>query len=199
MKQIPKGDNDRIKYKLACIDYEHTTHQRSFHLFHHPIGTRSDQNGLPSVSCSIAKCFQRLYVDSSSHSFCNVCAVIRNTPMPHLGIRDVALATTPARRLTHAPVISSHRLMQKQNQDVGRKLGTATACMFTLPIIAFYFGLNVLFTEKEHPDNWAGGLAILVTNIVVFGYCYSAFQEPDDEPENDEDGPRVGIFKKRTD
>jgi VMA21-like domain len=89
--------------------------------------------------------------------------------------------------------------MQKQNQDVGRKLGTATACMFTLPIIAFYLGLNVLFTEKEHPDNWAGGLAILVTNIVVFGYCYSAFQEPDDEPENDEDGPRVGIFKKRTD
>ena len=89
--------------------------------------------------------------------------------------------------------------MQKQNQDVGRKLGTATACMFTLPIIAFYVGLNVLFTDKEHPDNWAGGLAILVTNIGVFGYCYSAFQEPDDEPGNDEDGPRVGIFKKRTD
>jgi VMA21-like domain len=71
--------------------------------------------------------------------------------------------------------------------------------MFTLPILAFYFGLHVLFSEKEHPDNWAGGLAIVVTNIVVFGYCYSAFQEPDEDVENDENGPRTGIFKKRTD
>lgn len=89
--------------------------------------------------------------------------------------------------------------MQKQNQEVGKKLGTATACMFTLPILAFYLGNHVLFKDKENPDNWAGGLAILVTNIVVFAYCYSAFQEPDDEAENDEDGPRVGVFKKRTD
>lgn len=91
-------------------------------------------------------------------------------------------------------------LMQKQNQDVGRKLGLATACMFTLPILAFYLGMNI-FKDKAQPDNWAGGLAIIVTNVVVFGYCWSAFHEEEEEDENEKDdaGPRVGIFKKRTD
>jgi drug/metabolite transporter (DMT)-like permease len=77
------------------------------------------------------------------------------------------------------------------------KLGIATACMFTLPIFAFYLGLTI-FKDKTQPDNWAGGLAILVTNMVVAGYVYSAFQEKDDQ-DNDESRPRVGVFKQRTD
>mmetsp|Transcript_31077 Transcript_31077/g.44122 ORF Transcript_31077/g.44122 Transcript_31077/m.44122 type:complete len:96 (+) Transcript_31077:121-408(+) len=90
-------------------------------------------------------------------------------------------------------------LMEEQNRDVGRKLGIATACMFTLPIISFYVGMWV-FQSKKEPDNWAGGLAILVTNIVVAGYCYSAFSEEDeDEFKTDAAGPRVGVFKQRTD
>ena len=89
--------------------------------------------------------------------------------------------------------------MEEQNREVGRKLGIATGCMFTFPIIAFYIGLWV-FKEKEQPDNWGAGLAIIVTNLVIAGYCYSAFSEEDDEEEdNDASGPRVGIFKKRTD
>jgi hypothetical protein len=79
--------------------------------------------------------------------------------------------------------------------------------MFTMPIAAFYLGLE-LFASKQNPDNWAGGLAILVTNIVVAGYVISAFSEPDEDfkkkedrngGNNDEDAPRVGAFKKRTD
>mmetsp|Transcript_22097 Transcript_22097/g.32646 ORF Transcript_22097/g.32646 Transcript_22097/m.32646 type:complete len:96 (+) Transcript_22097:126-413(+) len=90
-------------------------------------------------------------------------------------------------------------LMQEQNRDVGKKLIFATLCMFTLPIIAYYLGLQY-FANKQNPDNWAGALAIVVTNLVVAGYCYSAFQEEDEnENKNDDDGPRVGIFKKRTD
>jgi VMA21-like domain len=91
------------------------------------------------------------------------------------------------------------RLLQEQNRVVGKKLGIATGAMFTLPIAAFYLGLYI-FGHKEQPDNWAGGLAILVTNLVVAGYVVAAFSEPDDlVNENDGDAPRVGIFKKRTD
>ena len=97
-------------------------------------------------------------------------------------------------------VLALHRLMQEQNRQVGRKLGIATACMFTLPIMSFYLGLW-MFADKKEPDNWAGGLAIVVTNIVVAGYCWSAFSEEEDpeEEKNDAAGPRVGIFKQRTD
>lgn len=85
---------------------------------------------------------------------------------------------------------------------MGQKLGIATACMFTLPIIAFYLA-QFLFRNKDYPDNWAAAAAIIVTNLVVAGYCISAFMEPDDtiseKDKNDDDTPRVGIFKQRTD
>ena len=72
--------------------------------------------------------------------------------------------------------------------------------MFTLPIIAFYIA-QIIFQHKEQPDNWAAGAAIFVTNLIVAAYCISAFLEPDDAKleKKDEDGPRVGIFKQRTD
>jgi hypothetical protein len=31
-----------------------------------------------------------------------------------------------------------------------------------------------LFSDKKSPENWAGGVAILTTNLIVRGYCYSA-------------------------
>jgi len=55
---------------------------------------------------------------------------------------------------------------------------------------------------------WSGGLAVFFTNIVIFGYVWSAFSEEDpvDEKEQrlsggdgDIAGPRVGAFKQRTD
>ena len=76
------------------------------------------------------------------------------------------------------------------------KLGIATGLMFTLPFIAFYTAMAV-FKEKENPDNWAGGAAIIATNIVVAGYCYAAYIE--DRDENDEDGPKQGAAKQRVD
>jgi hypothetical protein len=90
--------------------------------------------------------------------------------------------------------------MQEQNREVGKKLGLATALMFTLPIFAYYLGLYI-FSSKAEPDNWAAGLAIVVTNLIVAGYVYSAFSEEDIEDDDDDDaaGPRVGAFKKRTD
>ena len=88
---------------------------------------------------------------------------------------------------------------------MGQKLGVATGCMFTLPILAFYIG-QYIFQNKQQPDTWAAGLAIIVTNFVIAGYCISAFLEPDDEAtkaekekDNDTNAPRVGIFKQRTD
>jgi VMA21-like domain len=70
--------------------------------------------------------------------------------------------------------------------------------MFTCPIIAFYIAMSV-FAQKTHPENWAGGAAIIVTNIIVGGYCYSALTEEDDDDTNDRCGPRSGTSKQRTD
>ena len=91
------------------------------------------------------------------------------------------------------------RLLQEQNKETGRKLLLATGLMFTLPIFAFFLG-RWYFGDKTEPDNWGGGCAILVTNIIVGVYCYSALTEPDDEDDNnDRSGPKVGAFKQRTD
>lgn len=68
--------------------------------------------------------------------------------------------------------------------------------MFTLPFTAFYIAMQV-FQDKPHPENWAGVVAIVVTNFVVGGYCYAAYIEDSDD--NDEDGPRRGASKQRVD
>ena len=107
----------------------------------------------------------------------------------------------------------NHSLLQDQNREVAKKLGTATLLMFTLPIISFYVGLYYLFPNKEEPLMWSGGLAVIFTNIVIAGYVVSAFSEDDDdfndEPkrvgglmqqgDGDLAGPRVGAFKQRID
>ena len=101
-----------------------------------------------------------------------------------------------------------YSLLQEQNRDVAKKLGTATLAMFSLPIIAFYVGLHFLFTNKEDPLMWSGGLAVFFANVVIAGYVFSAFSEEDDEidergsggqGDGDAAGPRVGAFKQRTD
>jgi len=116
---------------------------------------------------------------------------------------------TPHKYMTHSSFCE--RLRQEQNKEVGKKLGLATALMFTLPIAVFYICLEIVFKEKKDPTMWAGGCAVIVTNMIVAGYVVSAFSEPDDLPDEhhtsnngeikrkDEVGPRVGVFKIRTD
>jgi hypothetical protein len=78
--------------------------------------------------------------------------------------------------------------------------------MFTLPFIAFFVA-QYLCQNYTHPDNWAGGAAIIMTNIIVGVYCYQAYIEDlNDSSKNnrgiydkDSDAPRVGIYKQRTD
>ena len=91
----------------------------------------------------------------------------------------------------------SFSLMHPQNRETCQKLGIATGLMFTAPILAFYAGMWS-FSEEKHPENWAGGLAIVVTNVIVAGYCYSAFME-EDEDKDDSNGPRHGKMKQRID
>ncbi len=90
-----------------------------------------------------------------------------------------------------------YRLLHPQNRETGKKLGIATALMFTCPILAFYIAMW-FFSEKKHPENWAGGAAIVVTNIIVGGYSYSALTEEDDDP-NDRRASNKGNSKERTD
>ena len=75
--------------------------------------------------------------------------------------------------------------------------------MFTAPLGAFFLFSNFIFHNKEHPDAWAGGAAILIANIVIAGYVVSAFSEEDEEYDAlkkiAKGGPRVGAFKIRTD
>lgn len=87
-------------------------------------------------------------------------------------------------------------LLSPENRETGRKLGIATGLMFTLPFIAFYIA-SIVFAEKTNPENWAGGAAILATNLVIGGYCYVAYIE--DLDTNDEDGPKSGASKQRVD
>jgi hypothetical protein len=86
---------------------------------------------------------------------------------------------------------------------VGKKLGYATLLMFTAPVITFFAVEYVVkLRNVSNPDNWAGGAAILVTNLIVAGYCYSAYKEDlndDTKKDNDETAPRVGIYKQRLD
>ena len=93
-----------------------------------------------------------------------------------------------------------YRLLKEQNRDVGQKLVFTTGLMFTLPIIT-YFIVNYIVTTyyKDtivNPDNYSGGAAILMTNIIVGGYCYMAYYEDNNEII---EPPRVGKFKTRTD
>jgi len=100
-----------------------------------------------------------------------------------------------------------HRLLREENRQVAKKLGIATGLMFTFPIFTFYLCYHIIFASKEQPLAWSGFAAVGAANIVVFGYVYSAFSEPDDEDDldprvqkdNDAGGPRVGAFKQRTD
>jgi hypothetical protein len=75
--------------------------------------------------------------------------------------------------------------------------------MFTIPFLAFYVG-TIVFQDKQHPDNWAGGCANVATNIIIGYYCSSAFmEEEDEEPRyDDQDGrkrpERLKIKRIRT-
>lgn len=116
--------------------------------------------------------------------------------------------------------MSVYSLLDDQNKDVGKKLGIATLCMFTLPILTYYivheyclYQYTLKNISKTYIELFAGGSAILMTNIIIGTYCYYAYCEDlydqvtgevkiinnDDDYRNDEDYPKVGIYKKRTD
>lgn len=69
--------------------------------------------------------------------------------------------------------------------------------MFTLPIITYYFTFYWLFSHKDQPENWAALVSILVVNIIIGIYTYSAFTEPEDETRMSQ--PRNKSDKIRTD
>ena len=74
--------------------------------------------------------------------------------------------------------------------------------MFFLPVATFYICYWYVFVEKTNPDAWAGGAAVIVANLVLAHYVVTAFAEDDDEvsdKDNDQYGPRTGVFKQRTD
>lgn len=105
-------------------------------------------------------------------------------------------------------IIIFGRLLEPENREVGQKLGIATGCMVTLPVLSYYVTRWYLLTSqstipKDQWDTYAGGMAIVVTNIIIAIYCYHAYIEDSNEKSltttNDDDHPRVGAFKQRTD
>jgi VMA21-like domain len=132
-----------------------------------------------------------------------LCTFVHRRPS-NRGDETIAIVGSTHAIVSHCSVCSfffNCRLLHPQNRLVGQKLAIATFCMFTLPILFFFVARHV-FRDKAEPDNWAGGAAILVTNLIVAGYCVAAFSEEDEEAQknkNDADGPRVGVFKQRTD
>ena len=95
-----------------------------------------------------------------------------------------------------------YRLFNPQNRDVGKKLLFTTGLMFTLPILTYFIVSYIIHSNPHYkqtitnPDNYAGGAAILMTNIIIGGYCYMAYYEDNNEIV---EPPRVGKFKERTD
>jgi hypothetical protein len=73
-------------------------------------------------------------------------------------------------------LVPTLRLLHPQNKKVGQELGIATGLKFTLPFMAFYVAFWV-FSGRESPENWVGAVTIVMTNLVVGGYCYVAYME----------------------
>ena len=71
--------------------------------------------------------------------------------------------------------------------------------MFTLPFLAYYVAATFVFAHKANPDNWAAAVAIGVTNLIVGVYCYSAFMEDDEDPNDPAQRARRNQYKERTD
>ena len=73
----------------------------------------------------------------------------------------------PTQSITHLSFQqkqTNSRLLQDQNHEVARKLGTATVAMFTLSILSFYLGM-VLFANKSDPTMYAGGEFFIYMSI----------------------------------
>lgn len=74
-----------------------------------------------------------------------------------------------------------YSLLSPENKETGRKLFIATGCMFTLPILVYYVCFYSIFSKKAQPENWAGACSILVVNVIIGSYVWSAFSEEDDD------------------
>ena len=93
-----------------------------------------------------------------------------------------------------------------QNLPTAIKLLYYTIAMFTLPLITYY-SINKFF-ELESVKYEYGQYAIvasvswsvIVVNMIIGSYVYSAFQEEDDNSKSDigreSQYPSVGVFKK---
>eukprot|EP00527_Entomoneis_sp_CCMP2396_P007850 CAMPEP_0198148332 /NCGR_PEP_ID=MMETSP1443-20131203/40884_1 /TAXON_ID=186043 /ORGANISM="Entomoneis sp., Strain CCMP2396" /LENGTH=80 /DNA_ID=CAMNT_0043812991 /DNA_START=204 /DNA_END=446 /DNA_ORIENTATION=- len=80
-----------------------------------------------------------------------------------------------------------------------------------MPILTFYLARDYCLGRNfTSPDMWAGGAAIVMTNVIIGIYCYSAYIEDlndevaqkkikNNKNNNDDDQPRVGVWKQRTD
>jgi VMA21-like domain len=104
---------------------------------------------------------------------------------------------SPPSFVTCHPARCTPRLLHPQNREVGQKLGIATGLMFTLPFLAFYVALWAL-SGWENPESWAGAVAIVMTNVVVGGYCYVAYME-DRDINGAGVNPKRGASKERVD
>jgi VMA21-like domain len=102
-----------------------------------------------------------------------------------------------------------HSLLDPQNREVGKKLGLATAAMFTVPLAAFY-GTSYFLLQRQQQqqqpaldngaggsssastpserqrysqvaDNYAAAAAIFAVNVIIAVYCLLAYYEDRDE------------------
>ena len=71
------------------------------------------------------------------------------------------------------------------NREVVHKLVRWTVIMFTAPFIAYFGCTNLL----DSGPIWAGIAAIVVVQIVIFGYVFVAFTEDLEIDREEEDAP----------
>lgn len=119
--------------------------------------------------------------------------IIRNNRIKssrHSRLKNISIGDKNRRHSTKNDLDNNHESSSSSSimgeaQVLGYLLIFSVA-MFTLPFAAF-FGVKHIMEEEFHAERFMTNCvsvcaAVLIVNIIIAGYAYLGFQEPDDPP-----------------
>lgn len=132
--------------------------------------------------------------------------IIRNSRIQssrHSRFKNISVSDKNKRRTSKSELENSHETsssIMSEAHVLGYLLIFSIA-MFTLPFAAF-FGVKHIMEEELHSDRFMTNCvsvcaAVLTVNIIIAGYAYLGFQEPDDPPVNPSDSTSKEDLNKK--